>query len=593
MRVLLLYPPQQTFYGPHLGLPSLAAHLRRAGVDVVLRDLNVEINRLLLTPAWLRRAARRATTRHAGLATPPERVAWAGREADRVAEQLPAALGELADWGAARDDTRMLAAFGVLSEAYAVLSAGWHPTELSYGLSMRHDLASWEGLERAVADDAENPFGEALQPVIPSLLEPEPDLVGVGVTYEDQLVGALTLARMLRRARPELPLVLGGALVSRLGPALRRRGSLPKPFDFAVVHEGESALLALTEALAAGRPPAATIPNLLAHDPACGLRQGPPGVEQVATLATPDFRGLPLDDYLLPEPVLPLLTSRGCYWGRCAFCAHHLPYGDGGRFRNRPPDALEADLRTLADRHTSRTIYLVDEAVPARNLRHVARVNRKHGLGLAWFGDVRLEPTLTPECLRDLAAGGCRLLIYGLESGSQRVLDRMRKGIDAANSQQILRAAHEAGIANVVMAFVGFPGETVQDAQQTARWLQECRPWLHAAGIGSFSLLQGSPAHQAPEAYGISWVAEAPERGELGHTHAYRLRAGLDGASASRIADSVRRRLDSEAPPAAAFPRELIALRRGRQEAGGAAPRPTAAAPAAEAASTDARTEDT
>ncbi len=561
MRVLLVYPPQQTFYGPHLGIPSLTAHLRSAGVDTIQRDLNVELNRALLTPDWLRRAARRGGERFAAGGR-PEPVLWAEAHVERVCEELPAALAALSSWEVLQDDARLTRAFGVLSDAYAVLSAGWYPTEISYGLSMQHPLSTWAGLQAAVADAACNPFREALQPLLGSLLADEPDLVGVGITYEEQLVGALTLADLLRQARPELPLVLGGALVARLGPALLERGELPGPFDFAVLHEGETALLALAEALAAGRAPPDTTPNLLRPLPSGGLHAGPPGVERVDDLATPDFVGLPLNDYLLPEPVLPLLTSRGCYWGRCAFCAHHLAYGDGGRFRNRSPERIESDLVALSERHASRTLYLVDEAVPPRNLREVSRVNRQRDLGLSWFGDVRLDAALTPELLRDMAAGGCRLLIYGLESGAQPSLERMRKGIDAARSKLILEAAHDAGIANVVMVFVGFPGETVAEAQQTARWLDEAAGWLESVGIGSFSLLRGAPAWANPAEYGITWVAESPERGELGHTYGYGLRRGIDGSSASRIAEALRRRQASRGSTGTTFPREVIALRR-------------------------------
>ena len=137
-RVLLVHPPQQTFYGPHLGLPSLAAFLRQHDVDVTARDANQEVNRALLTTKWLERAAARAAERPEIATLPAVRAAC--ESLPRVVETLPAALDTLGDSNALHDDERLAAAFGVLSEAYAVLSAGWAPSEISYGFGMRRPI---------------------------------------------------------------------------------------------------------------------------------------------------------------------------------------------------------------------------------------------------------------------------------------------------------------------------------------------------------------------------------------------------------------------------------------------------------------------
>ena len=153
------------------------------------------------------------------------------------------------------------------------------------------------------------------------------------------------------------------------------------------------------------------------------------------------------------------------------------------------------------------------------------------------------------------------MLVFGLESGSQRVLDRMHKGICVQDASRILHDCAAAGIFNVVMVFVGFPGETVQDAQATARFLEEHASVIGAWGVGSFSLLRGSPAFVSPEAFEITWIARTPEDGDLGHSFAYRTRSGIDSGSASRIAAALRRRMSHGPANSPGFPRELIALR--------------------------------
>jgi anaerobic magnesium-protoporphyrin IX monomethyl ester cyclase len=71
--------------------------------------------------------------------------------------------------------------------------------------------------------------------------------------------------------------------------------------------------------------------------------------EDINSLPTPDFDGLPLDKYLSPVRVLPLQSSRGCYWGRCAFCTHSLGYGK--RYQPRQPAKVAADIRQLKERY--------------------------------------------------------------------------------------------------------------------------------------------------------------------------------------------------------------------------------------------------
>ncbi len=557
MRVVLVQAPQQTFYGPQLGLPSLAAVLREAGVAVTLRDLNLEFNRSLLSPEGLRRAAGRARSRF-GAAGPPA-VEAALAPLDALTEQLPRALRALSEPATLRDDAALQAAFGVLGEAYALLSAPCAPGSLGQGFSHPRPVTQWRELDALVADPWENPFQDWCDDaLIDSLLVGDPGLVGFSLTYEDQLVATLTVARRLRERRADLRLVLGGALATRLGPAFSRAGDFFSPFDWVVLGEGETALLHLVTCLSEGRAPDASSPNLLLRRPGGGLQRGPEHSEDLAALPCPDFRDLDLTGYLLPQAVLPLLTSRGCYWGRCAFCGHHQSYGKR-RFRARPAARLRDDLRTLAERHGSRALYLVDEALPPRSLRLLAEEAPRWGF--EWFGDVRLEPWLDRSLLERLAQGGCRMLIFGLESGSQRVLDSMCKGVDLAVAERILEDCASVDIVAAVMAFVGFPGETLPEAQATAALLRRHAARLGTVGLGSFSLVEGSPAARDPAAFGITWVADEPEDGDLGARYSYRSLRGIDAGSAARIAEALRRQFSAVASPSAWLPRELVAQR--------------------------------
>ena len=97
-----------------------------------------------------------------------------------------------------------------------------------------------------------------------------------------------------------------------------------------MVFDGEVPLLRLCQALA-GDGDLAAVPNLIYRGTARTIRvtgRKPP--EKIGALPLPDFGGLPLDRYLAPRLALPLLTARGCYYGKCAFC--NVGYGEPESF---------------------------------------------------------------------------------------------------------------------------------------------------------------------------------------------------------------------------------------------------------------------
>lgn len=195
----------------------------------------------------------------------------------------------------------------------------------------------------------------------------------------------------------------------------------------------------------------------------------------------PDFGFAPLREYLSPEPILPVASTRGCYWRRCRFCPEAVapihPYraADAGTF--------PALLRELSDRYGVRRFHLTDNAIPVAVLRSIA--SRGSVLrGVSWHGFARFErELLEPGFASSLAAAGCSMLQLGLESGSQPLLDRMGKGTRVDDASAILSSLSRAGIVPYVYVMLGAPGETEADAERTRTFLAE-----HAGEIGFLNL---------------------------------------------------------------------------------------------------------
>ena len=83
----------------------------------------------------------------------------------------------------------------------------------------------------------------------------------------------------------------------------------------------------------------------------------------MAELPPPDFDGLPMEKYFVPEPVLPYLATRGCYWGRCEFCDHGEGYTAG--YRTKKINAIIEEIGFLKDKYRTRHFHFTDESYPA------------------------------------------------------------------------------------------------------------------------------------------------------------------------------------------------------------------------------------
>ena len=167
-------------------------------------------------------------------------------------------------------------------------------------------------------------------------------------------------------------------------------------------------------------------------------------------------------------------------------------------------------------------------------MRRVARFVRDSGLDITWQAEARLEKTLNKEFLQNLAAGGCKQLIFGMESRSQRVLELMRKNNSVENDQRVLDGCFQAGIAVNMQSFVGFPTETREEALQTIAFLLSNEHRIASIGFGVFTLFEGTPIYKEPALFGLRDVRRAAKDSAFGGCD-YTPSAGMDPLEARAV----------------------------------------------------------
>ena len=155
------------------------------------------------------------------------------------------------------------------------------------------------------------------------------------------------------------------------------------------------------------------------------------------------------------------------------------------------------------------------------------------GLDVRLDAYARLEKGfLDDDLLPRMAEAGFRTLYWGLESGNDRVLKSMRKGTTTRRAAAILEAAARAGLSNHCFVLVGFPGETLAEAEDTLAFLEEHAEAIDAIGLQAFVLSRDAPVGKDPARWGLVPHADG----------SYDVASGLSQAEAARLVTLIERR---------------------------------------------------
>lgn len=356
-------------------------------------------------------------------------------------------------------------------------------------------------------------FEGLIQPV----LAVKPDLIGFSILYQQQVVFAALFAKMIKE-RSNAKIVVGGAKIGVMAmperllttPLVQEKRVtaeilLKDFFDYLIPGEGELGLSHLCQAETSAD--LAHVPNLI-YFRNNELRINLPALVEIDTLPYPDFTHFKLDNYLTPEPVLPLMTSRGCPWGKCTFCTHHHT---SRRYRTRRIEECVAEVKFLQKEYGCSLFSFYDEMIPPKRFSLLARQIIDEGLVIHYGAYAKPVKQFDTDLSRVIQRSGCRVLQWGVEAASQRVLDLMGKGTDIFEVEKALSHSSRAGIYNLLFILFGFPSETAAELQQTLTFLDCNREHIHALSAGTFVLTEGAEVYREPEKFSISRIWEHPK----------------------------------------------------------------------------------
>ena len=520
MKSLLIFPPDWLPSEPYLSLPSLASVLRPAGHDVTQLDVNVEMYDMFFSTQFLQHTAQRIATERNYLQD-VEKERGLDEEEQALLERLLICTPDLfqqfsEDVEKAKkilrgetfyDIDQLEWATNCLHQTMALISLAYYPAQICFP-PIETDIVykpfmSTEILE-AVDDDQINIYRDVYRMLIRPIMERDrPVMIGISVVQQKQLIATFTFCKMIKEEFPATHITLGGNIITRIRDTLPEMAGLWEWFDSAVVYEGESAYLKLTEAVKTGGD-FSKLPNLIYKDETGVHTNKEVCSENLAELPPPDFDGLPLEKYFVPHLILPYLATRGCYWGRCTFCDHFQGYVEG--FRTKQVDQIMEEIKFLKEKYETRFFHFTDESYPPALFQKLSRRLIDDKTDIAWTTHMRFEESLLEEKVwQDVAESGCKYLHFGYESGNQRVLKLMDKATKLDAIETNLRMSSEAGIWNHLMGFFGFPGETSAEADDSKAFVEKNSAHIHSLGFMTFVLGKYSPIAFEPEKYGVSY----------------------------------------------------------------------------------------
>ncbi len=323
----------------------------------------------------------------------------------------------------------------------------------------------------------------------------------IGITAVTPNVNeAIRIARIIKLGkRKEQTIILGGPHATILPEETLKAGA----FDIVVAGEGDIVFPELINQMANNsRYGIDDIPNLY-------CKTGEYLWETIQEDVTCDLNKLPMPDYSLidlsryhphpphgrKKPWLPMITSRGCPYG-CAFCSKPV---FGSEYRALSAENVWLQLQSMeADGIREVTFYDDVFTLETQRVIDICDGMMQRELNIDWSCETRTH-LVSPRLLYSMEKAGCFLIAYGIESGSQPILNSLNKGINLEQVAQAIAYTREQHIQTIGYFMIGNPGETKEDIDKTIQFAIDLK-----LDYAQFAITTPLPGSQLYEQYLVS-----------------------------------------------------------------------------------------
>lgn len=303
---------------------------------------------------------------------------------------------------------------------------------------------------------------------------------------------AAKMARIAKNINPDCFVILGGQHASSVkGDVLK---AVPE-IDFAAVGEGEFLMDSFLEQIETKKYNWGKIPGLLyrkdgnifenAHIFAASsdIEKFPYPARDLVDISL--FKSHP--QMRFGRITASMITSRGCPW-ECTYCSSNVTMGRAFRFLSA--DYVVGEIEEIYNRYGINNFVFWDDVLTLKSdrLQDICEKILNKKLAIRWFCQSRSD-MLTKEMLKVMYKAGCRMISFGIESGNQKTLERIKKRIDFGKISQTITYCREVGVRTQGSFILGLPFETLADMNETIKFAKKTK--LDIALFFSFTPFPG------------------------------------------------------------------------------------------------------
>ena len=368
--------------------------------------------------------------------------------------------------------------------AYNLHNNDWIPNN-KLPFRLWDPAASWHWLGDTYAKDIHPVLEPLLLKAIDEIVEMKPDLVGFSVYYISE-EPTKWMCQELKRRMPNVKIAVGGPNVHKYWFEIHDY------YDYVIIGEGEQNLLVMLDEIEEGKE--VTYPRVLTQPEDQRIN--------INNLPMPDYESIDFSLYEVPNGINSEI-SRGCT-AKCTFCEETHFW----KYRQRQAVDLITEIEWLYYNKGTNIIWFIDSLINGNinELRAFALALKSKNLKVMFAGYARHDGRMDREYLKDLAEGGCVRFNFGSESGSQKVLDDMAKGVTIKEMEQNFIDCNDFGIRCDTNWIVGFSTEDLQDYSDTMTLQWRMRQYIHNMGLGvGFAVGPETIVGQNPHRFNVSW----------------------------------------------------------------------------------------
>jgi hypothetical protein len=306
------------------------------------------------------------------------------------------------------------------------------------------------------------------------------DAILISVPHNDQLLPGLLFGKRLKNAACTSKIVFGGSTITLLDDDVLTEYANRGFFDYYVKYSGEEKLIALLDCLISGKP----------IDQPALAKKVYVDINTQTLDYTPAFN----------HSSVPVLYSRGCYWGKCTYCTYI--YLDSGRFTRKDLEVLLRELEGFSGKPVR--ISLITEALTPKDAKMIATGILERKIKIAWGSFLRVDTGFDAPLFELLKRSGCIFTAVGVESVNDRVLRFFNKGYRAKDVHTFFEAAQEADYRFFQTNFMyGAPMANLEDELDNIAFISKFRKAMGNIAFFRLEITKKSALGKNLEEFGI------------------------------------------------------------------------------------------